>query len=671
MKKNSCLFVLFFIVRVLIAQPTNPLLADSLKKEFLKAKHDTLKVLILEKLSGYYISVNTTLALRYGRQGWTLADRIRYDKGKILCAITTGHIMASTSDYAEALSKLVEAIHLCEKNRMNNELVSVYFNLSLLYSNQKQFPEALDYLSKAKKIQDKYHFFGIPNSLNLTSGYVYKDMGKNDSALIFFQRAYKYAIKNNLTTQFPDITFYIGNSFWKMQQKDSALKYFHQSLSYKASYNKGRVFYGLASIFKSTNQVDSSIFYAKKALNHSHEYKYLVTAINSAQLLSEQYENKNDIKEALKYYKISSLDKDSLSNQEKARQLERLSHEEKKREVINRKRELSRQLAFENQIKIYSLIGILLGLGIFAFILYRNNKIKQRANALLHTQKEEIGLQREKAEKALTELKATQNQLVQAEKMASLGELTAGIAHEIQNPLNFVNNFSEMSVELAQELNEEVEKEVIDKDLVKEILSDLTQNQQKINHHGKRASSIVKGMLEHSRTSTGIKELTDINALADEYLRLSYHGLRAKDKNGSTPRFNADFKTNFDENLPKVEVIPQDFGRVLLNLINNAFYAVQQKNKLNLEGYKPLVNIETHLEEDEIVIKIQDNGSGMPDSVKAKIFQPFFTTKPTGEGTGLGLSLAYDIITKAHGGTLEVESKEGEGSEFTIKLFLL
>lgn len=275
----------------------------------------------------------------------------------------------------------------------------------------------------------------------------------------------------------------------------------------------------------------------------------------------------------------------------------------------------------------------------------------------------ELTRQKEELEQTVIELKTTQNQLVHAEKMASLGELTAGIAHEIQNPLNFVNNFSEVSVELCQEITEELEKPDFDKTYIIEILSDLSQNQEKITHHGQRAASIVKGMLQHSRTSTGQKELTDINALADEYLRLSYHGLRAKDKS-----FMADFKTNLDPNLPKIAIISQDFGRVLLNCINNAFYAVQQKTKLNLEKYKPLVSVSTHSEKDEIIIKIRDNGTGMPESVKAKIFQPFFTTKPTGQGTGLGLSLAYDIVTKGHGGTMEVESAEGEWTEFVIKL---
>lgn len=286
----------------------------------------------------------------------------------------------------------------------------------------------------------------------------------------------------------------------------------------------------------------------------------------------------------------------------------------------------------------------------------------------------ELTKQKESLELALAELQTTQNQLIQAEKMASLGELTAGIAHEIQNPLNFVNNFSEVSVELCQEINEELEKSPLtpdggiiisqkDKDLITEILNDLTQNQQKITHHGQRAASIVRGMLQHSRASTGQKELTDINALADEYLRLSYHGLRAKDKT-----FFADFKADLSEKLPKVEVIPQDFGRVLLNILNNAFYAVQQKSKLKIENYKPLVTISTSLLKKQIVISIKDNGMGVPENVKSKIFQPFFTTKPTGQGTGLGLSLSYDIVTKGHGGNIEVVSAEGEGTEFIIKL---
>ena len=309
---------------------------------------------------------------------------------------------------------------------------------------------------------------------------------------------------------------------------------------------------------------------------------------------------------------------------------------------------------------------------------------KQALEYLVAERTVELTNQKEELENTLEKLKATQDQLIQSEKLASLGELTAGIAHEIQNPLNFVNNFAELSVELVQELNDELDKDTLDKEFIKELMHDLTQNQEKINHHGKRASSIVKGMLEHSRKSSGVKMPTDINALADEYLRLSYHGLRAKDK-----EFNALMETHFETPLSKIDVIPQDIGRVLLNLFNNAFYAGLQKAKLAINGYEPKVTVSTCFiappfhkgipseggqgvaiteGDGSIEIRVKDNGTGMPDSVKAKVFQPFFTTKPTGQGTGLGLSISYDIITKGHGGTIEIETKEGEYTEFIIKL---
>jgi len=264
-------------------------------------------------------------------------------------------------------------------------------------------------------------------------------------------------------------------------------------------------------------------------------------------------------------------------------------------------------------------------------------------------------------EVALSRLKATQNQLIQSEKMASLGELTAGIAHEIQNPLNFVNNFSEVSNELLEEMRTELENG--DLGDAKMIANDVKQNLEKIIHHGKRADAIVKGMLQHSRASTGQLEKTDINALADEYLRLAYHGLRAKDKS-----FNAAFRTELDPEVPEINLMPQEFGRVLVNLINNAFYTVTQKKKENIPGYEPTVTVSTRKLEDSIELRVRDNGNGIPERVLDKIFQPFFTTKPAGQGTGLGLSLAYDIITKGHGGELKVETKEGEGTEFIICL---
>ena len=293
---------------------------------------------------------------------------------------------------------------------------------------------------------------------------------------------------------------------------------------------------------------------------------------------------------------------------------------------------------------------------IYSIVQYRSRNLKKRnvelEGKVMHRTKE--------LKHSLEDLRATQAQLIQQEKMASLGELTAGIAHEIQNPLNFVNNFSDLNKELADELEQEIHKGNYDD--ARTIAKDIKENEEKINRHGKRAGAIVKGMLQHSRTSSGQRELTDLNKLADEYLRLTYHGLRAKDKS-----FDAKIETDFDSSVDKINVVPQDIGRVIVNLINNAFYAIGERQKAEGLGYEPLVIVSTKKQNDKVEITVKDNGNGIPQKIVDKIFQPFFTTKPTGQGTGLGLSLAYDIV-KAHGGEIKVQSKEGEGSEFTVVL---
>ncbi|MCY7421463.1 MAG: GHKL domain-containing protein [Chitinophagaceae bacterium] len=283
--------------------------------------------------------------------------------------------------------------------------------------------------------------------------------------------------------------------------------------------------------------------------------------------------------------------------------------------------------------------------------------VKERTGELIN--------QKEALQETLNDLKSTQLQLVQREKMASLGELTAGIAHEIQNPLNFVNNFSEVNAELLLEINEQLDKEALSADgrsTIESIVKNISQNLDKVSQHGKRADAIVKGMLLHSRVSAGDKELTDVNALSDEYIRLAYHGLRAKDKS-----FNTQFITELDPELPKISVIPQDIGRVLINLFNNAFYSVNEKKKKIGAGYGPTVSVKTLANETHVTIIVRDNGLGIAANVLEKIYHPFFTTKPTGQGTGLGLSLSYDII-KAHQGELKVNTKEGEFAEFIITL---
>jgi len=309
----------------------------------------------------------------------------------------------------------------------------------------------------------------------------------------------------------------------------------------------------------------------------------------------------------------------------------------------------------------YLLYAIIVIGGIWSIVQYRSRQLK-RKNRLLE---EKVAFRTKELQKTITSLKSTQAQLIQSEKMASLGELTAGIAHEIQNPLNFVNNFSEVNRELIEELKEEKAKTKKERDekLEEELLTDIDQNLEKISHHGKRADSIVKGMLQHSRASSGEKEPTDINMLADEYLRLAYHGLRAKDKS-----FNATLDTDFDKDIGKIDIIPQDMGRVILNLITNAFHAVQERKKRGEKGYEPTVTVSTKTIGDTIQVAVKDNGNGVPQQIIKRIFEPFFTTKPSGRGTGLGLSMSYEIVTKGHGGELKVTSKEGEGTIFTIIL---
>jgi signal transduction histidine kinase len=394
--------------------------------------------------------------------------------------------------------------------------------------------------------------------------------------------------------------------------------------------------------------MDSAFYFASRFYEYA-KTSNLRTIINATDLLVTYYSNLGKSDSTLKYVLSYNKLKDSLSGNNVMEQAQTLAYND-----MQRKKEfIAEKAAFQNRMILYFVSAFAILLMGLALIFWRSKRKEQQAKIMVQQQKDQL-------QQALDQLKSTQSQLVQSEKMASLGELTAGIAHEIQNPLNFVNNFSEVSTELVKEMVQEVDKGNTDE--VKAIANDVVQNLEKINHHGTRAADIVKGMLQHSRSSNGVKELTDINALCDEYLRLFYHGLRAKDK-----PFNADFETKFDTTLAPINVVPQDIGRVILNLINNAFYAVNEKSKQGIADYEPTISVVTKKVNHQVEIRVTDNGNGIPPNILDKIFQPFFTTKPTGQGTGLGLSLSYDIV-KAHGGELMVESKEGAGSEFLIQL---
>jgi signal transduction histidine kinase len=512
------------------------------------------------------------------------------------------------------------------------------------------YPKAIEYYRLSKNFFVLLESTVEYNELS-NIGNVYDLMGVADSAMYYQEIALEIVnsdafIRDGYVTV-PEVMFRMGNAFKLNGDSVQALKFYRKGIA-EAYYDndlRNLTMNNLlmAELYRDLGQRDSSLKYSKAAIESGRASSFRKGIYESALLLSELYRDESKYDSAFTYLSIANTQKDSLVGMGRFLELQRIVLEEQE------KQKAVEALAIQekNEFRQLALLG---GLGIFlvvAFILFYNNRQKQKSNAVL--------------KETLSTLKSTQSQLIHSEKMASLGELTAGIAHEIQNPLNFVNNFSELSNELIDEMNDELDKGDVSE--AKTISSDIKQNLEKITHHGKRADAIVKGMLAHSRSGKGEKEPTDINALAEEYLKLSYHGLRAKDKS-----FNADFKTDFDPELPKVNVVPQDIGRVLLNLINNAFQAVNERSKKGEPGYTPEVSVETQLKtNNQILITLSDNGPGIPDAIKDKIFQPFFTTKPTGQGTGLGLSLSYDIV-KAHGGELNVESNGGKGTEFKILL---
>ena len=646
-KTSLFTFLLAFAWNIGFAQTKEVI--DSLHHQLAIAKDDTSKVGVLTYLCLLYRLGNADSSLLYGQQALQLAQQINYSAGEVWSLSFMSLTMAQLGNYPKTLEMAFRALQIAESNHFERETGAALNAIGETYTILKDYPKALYYFRKQKAITEHNSTEGLAYALK-DIGEVFKEMNQLDSAIYYEQQAIITFHKMN--REEPQVYESLGDIKVKSGEHIEALNFYQKALQISLISNERRGSAGaynkIASVFKVLSQTDSSIYYAKKGLDESKLISQKKTILEAAALLSSLYES-IDPKESLRYLKIADAYKDSLFGAGNLQAVQTLViHEEKRQKEIE-----ATKVAYQNQLKQYALMASLAILFLVAFFLYRNNQKEKKAKNLLQNKNELI-------EQTLNNLKATQSQLIQSEKMASLGELTAGIAHEIQNPLNFVNNFSEVNKELLIELKDEIKKGNFEE--VDLIANDIEANEDKINYHGKRAGAIVKGMLQHSQTSTGKKEPTDINKLADEYLRLSYHGLLAKDKT-----FNATLKTGFDETLGNINVIPQDIGRVILNLINNAFYVVGEKKKSGIEGYEPTVSVITKKIGDKVEIKVADNGNGISQKIVDKIFQPFFTTKPTGQGTGLGLSLSYDII-KAHGGQIKVESKEGEGSEFKIQL---
>jgi len=626
---------------------------DSLKQLLKSEQRDTSRVLLLNQLSLAYRLTRPDTALVMIQQALSLSKKAAYAPGEVRSLSGIASIFRITGNYPKALQLHLEALKKAEAIPDERTASTILLSIAIDYEYLGDYRQAINYTLKVLAIGKRLHEERRINTSSLNLGNEYEKLNMFDSALFYTKQAYDLSVKlKNL--DFTGVALNnFGNIYSKMGNDATAMKNYRLSLPYSIMEEDDDAlcesYLGMAGLFRKAGQADSCLYYAKLSLTTAQKASFISRVMDATNFLTSYYTSINNIDSAFVYQSATIAVKDSLFSQEKAREIQSLRYEEtlRQQQIQEAKEEAQTQLKFN---MLFGGLGALL---IVAFILIRNNWQRRKANIVLKHQKEKV-------ESTLQELKATQAQLVQSEKMASLGELTAGIAHEIQNPLNFVNNFSEVSNEMIAEMKTELTNN--NKDGALAIADDIKQNLVKINHHGKRADAIVQGMLQHSRRSSGTKESTDINALCNEYLRVSYLGLRAKNKT-----FNAQLKTDFDESIGNINIVPQDIGRVILNLINNAFYAVDERKRQNFNGYEPIVLVSTKKMNGKIEIKVSDNGNGIPQKVLDKIFQPFFTTKPTGQGTGLGLSLSYDIV-KAHGGDLKVETKEGEGSKFIIQI---
>jgi len=658
--KKSLLFTIFLLTCscAAFAQKNN---VDSLTAAYKKNKQDTTLIqLLVNKASYVFLTNSPDSGMNSLKKSLALSRKIHYKDGEVRSLAGIATYLSRRGDLPQSLKITFDL--LPKAIAINNQRVvgQCYNTLGLDYGILKDYKKALSYFLLGKAVMEKARLTDLQVVSNNNVAREYLDMGMADSAEYYTKHAYELALKTNDK----NVGYLIRNfGIIQVLRKNytEAINFFRKSIlaipKLDNHYLLSEDYRRMADVYRQLGRTDSCIYFAKKAFDEANLDKNPELVMKSTRLLTDQYKSLSDYRNAYDYQQIMLKANDSLFSQQKTLQIQTLAlnQEQQKQEAEAARR------AYQNKVQQYAMLGIIAVFMLIASILFYANGQRKKANKALGQRNQQIETQHKALEKSHAELKTTQAQLIQSEKMASLGELTAGIAHEIQNPLNFVNNFSEVSTELIDELQQEIDNGNYNE--VKVIAGNIKENQQKISQHGKRADFIVKGMLEHSRKNTGEKQLTDMNVLCDEFLKLSYHGLRAKDKS-----FNAEIVTHFDPNLRKVNVLQQDMGRVMLNLFNNAFYAVNQKSKTAVAGYKPEVTVTTSAEKGYVVITVKDNGTGIPDPIKEKIMQPFFTTKPTGEGTGLGLSLTYDMVVKGHGGRIQVDSIEGEGSEFVIQL---
>ncbi len=631
--------------------------ADSLKRSIQIEKNDTLKMAAYRSLGFYYQDGIADSGLYFHEKQLALSKKLNRKLWQADGYSQAGYCLGLLGDLMKSYEYHSESMKLAgdERNEADNWRPWTFSNsknshearISILGMNHQMMGNLWGFLDEKQK-QRSYYLETVKLGESINNGKViflgYSSFANSlppDSTILIINKALNFAEASGFHRT-GNALLSLAGSYGRKKMWDSAFVFAQKSIALNQADNYLRSlvgsYSGVSNLFGKQNRKDSCLYYAKKALETARITGLAGNLLGAYRSLSYANQLNNKTDSAFKYEQLAYKLNDSLKNVRigNLTKYQKFSFDEQ----LRLKKLDEEKTAYATKMNMLGLVAVLGVILLVTILLYRNNRQKQKANAVL--------------EKTLSDLQSTQSQLVQSEKMASLGELTAGIAHEIQNPLNFVNNFSEVNKELLTEMNEEIKKGNYEE--VKALAKDVTDNEEKIIFHGKRADSIVKGMLQHSRSSSGVKEPADINALADEYLRLAYHGLRAKDKS-----FNASMKTDFDESIGNINIIPQDIGRVILNLITNAFYVVDEKKKSGIANYEPTISVITKKIGDKVEVRVKDNGNGIPPKVLDKIFQPFFTTKPTGQGTGLGLSMSYDIVTKGHGGELKVETKYKEG----------
>jgi len=720
--KYMLFLVSFTVLSESFSQTTR---ADSIQNEAENLDDDSVKVTHYLELGLELLSSDINRAINYFDEAILIGNRINFKKGLAGAYNAKGRANAQQGDFVESILNFQEALtHFHDINDKTGE-ANILSNLGSIYYMLGNSTKALELHFESLKISEEIdNKLRIGTSFNNIGTVYLENKSTINESLSFFKKSLAVFEEIEETQGMATAAMNIGEVYFLELKYDSAI-YFHQLAlglcdgtidatfpltqlgeingelgNFEKAFDFHKRAMAISERMDAKFELTQGLIGLAKTQKIQKDFQGAISTFEKAKLLAKEIDAKNELVDV--YLSLAETQalvgnyeaayeneinakfvKDEIAKLSTDRTIQRLRLEfdldkkEAEIELLQKDTELKNAAVFNQRIIIFASLGGLFMFIVISISLFRNNLSKQKANRLLEKQKEEIHAQRENIASAYDQLKLTQSQLIQSEKMASMGELASGIAHEIQNPLNFVNNFTEVSDEMVDEvLNEQGKSlEVRDEKLVQELLSDVKSNLQKIRKHGLQADAIVKNMLEHSKQGQGTRELTDLNTLANGFLRMSYHSFLSKLRNTEDMNLEVTMDISAEENLPKVSVVPQEIGKVLLNLLNNAFYAVHERKRNEAKTqnfYQPKIEVSTKMITNPnggsgINISIQDNGIGIPDSIKEKIFQPFFTTKPTGSGTGLGLSLSYDII-KSHGGKLSVESKEGEGSEFMIYL---